>query len=129
MSYCSKVMGKSSCVDYIEGIAYALATESHISTKSVQSMKRRLNPCERILTRGIEHSVSVSVSPTVLKLIAHRRKVVVRRVMEEQARLRLLQKQSGRNDIVQDEAEALAQFSRERTAFARKWAVLKLLDD
>lgn len=125
MSYCSKVMGKSSCVDYIEGIAYALATESHISTKSVQSMKRRLNPCERILTRGIEHSVS----PTVLKLIAHRRKVVVRRVMEEQARLRLLQKQSGRNDIVQDEAEALAQFSRERTAFARKWAVLKLLDD
>ena len=74
------------------------------------------------------------MSPTVLKLIAHRRKVVVRRVMDEQARLRLLQKQqqqsgSSRNDIVKDEAEALAQFSRERTAFARKWAVLKLLDD
>ena len=120
-------MSQSSCVDYLEGIAYALATESSISTESVRLMKGRLNPCERILTRGIEHSVS----PTVLKLLAHRRKVVVRRVVGEQARLRKqlqqqLQESSGRNDSM---AEALAQFSREKTAFAREWAVLKLLDD
>mmetsp|Transcript_13005 Transcript_13005/g.21306 ORF Transcript_13005/g.21306 Transcript_13005/m.21306 type:complete len:240 (+) Transcript_13005:34-753(+) len=120
MSFCSKVMGQSSCVNYIEDIAYALATESSISMQSVQSMKRRLNPCERILTRGIEHSVS----PTVLKLLAHRRKVVTRRVVGEQARLR---QQSGRNDM--GDAEALAQFSREKTSFSRDWAVLKLMDD
>eukprot|EP00984_Skeletonema_dohrnii_P030856 scaffold22703_cov84-Skeletonema_dohrnii-CCMP3373.AAC.1 len=123
----------SSCpvVDVVEDIAYGLATES-LSLNEIQARIRQLHPQERILTRGIEHVVS----DTVLKLMAHRRKVVVRRVVNEQARLRqqLQQQQEevGRGRDAEAEwrmSMALAQFSMENTVFAKEWAVLKLLDD
>jgi len=121
----------SSCpvVDVVEDIAYGLATES-LDVMMIQARIRQLHPQERIFTRGIEHVVS----STVLKLMAHRRKVVVRRVVNEQARLRQLQQQVGSRGRDAAEAEwrmsmALAQFSMENTVFAKEWAVLKLLDD
>jgi len=124
----------SSCpvVDVVEDIAYGLATES-LDVMMIQARIRQLHPQERIFTRGIEHVVS----STVLKLMAHRRKVVVRRVVNEQARLRQLQQQQqqvgGRGrDAAEAEwrmSMALAQFSMENTVFAKEWAVLKLLDD
>ena len=123
----------SSCpvVDVVEDIAYGLATES-LDVMMIQARIRQLHPQERIFTRGIEHVVS----STVLKLMAHRRKVVVRRVVNEQARLRQLQQQQqqvgsrGRDAEVEWRMSmALAQFSMENTVFAKEWAVLKLLDD
>eukprot|EP00985_Skeletonema_marinoi_P012090 scaffold5771_cov184-Skeletonema_marinoi.AAC.1 len=61
---------------------------------------------------------------------------VVRRVVNEQARLRQLQQQQqqvgsrGRDAEVEWRMSmALAQFSMENTVFAKEWAVLKLLDD
>ena len=122
----------SSCpvVDVVEDIAYGLATES-LDVMMIQARIRQLHPQERIFTRGIEHVVS----STVLKLMAHRRKVVVRRVVNEQARLRQqLQQQVVSRGRDAAEAEwrmsmALAQFSMENTVFAKEWAVLKLLDD
>mmetsp|Transcript_20648 Transcript_20648/g.31871 ORF Transcript_20648/g.31871 Transcript_20648/m.31871 type:complete len:233 (-) Transcript_20648:96-794(-) len=132
MSYSSQVMSSCPVVDVVEDIAYGLATES-LDVMMIQARIRQLHPQERILTRGIEHVVS----STVLKLMAHRRKVVVRRVVNEQARLRQLQQQQqqvgGRwRDAAEAEwrmSMALAQFSMENTVFAKEWAVLKLLDD
>eukprot|EP00984_Skeletonema_dohrnii_P001795 scaffold590_cov100-Skeletonema_dohrnii-CCMP3373.AAC.8 len=130
MSYSSQVMSSCPVVDVVEDIAYGLATES-LSLNEIQARIRQLHPQERILTRGIEHMVS----DTVLKLMAHRRKVVVRRVVNEQARLRQLQQQQqqvGRGSDAEAEwrmSMALAQFSMENTVFAKEWAVLKLLDD
>jgi len=152
LRYCSKVIvGSSSCVvDVMECIAYSLATTSTTNHLLLQTLKTHLHPHERILTRGIEHTVS----PTVLKLLAHRRKVVIRKIVRESGRLRQQlrhqhhhqlqhhqhhqqqQHQLGRNhphpimgDTTEMEWRAFAQYSRENTAFAREWAVLKLLDD
>mmetsp|Transcript_26915 Transcript_26915/g.40009 ORF Transcript_26915/g.40009 Transcript_26915/m.40009 type:complete len:227 (-) Transcript_26915:97-777(-) len=130
MSYSSQVMRSCPVVDVVEDIAYGLATEG-LDGRMIQARIRQLHPQERILTRGIEHVVS----DTVLKLMAHRRKVVVRRVVNEQARLRQqLQQQQvvGRGRDAEAEwriSMALAQFSMENTVFAKEWAVLKLLDD
>jgi hypothetical protein len=88
-------------------------------------MKSHLHPTENILIRGIEHSVS----PSVLKYVAYRRKVAVRKVLREQRRLR--RERSSKSSIRRREkdemAKALGEYSRECTAFARDWAVQKLL--
>ncbi len=136
-------MRKSSCVDHMERVAYALlASERGMSTTdggSVQSSMKRtchlIHPCERILTRGIE----TCVSSTVCRLMEHKRKVVIRKVLSEQARLRHHRKQMKQIKCGQmgqmGDAEfewrmsmALAQCSMESTVFAKEWAVLKLLD-
>ena len=67
-------MEESACVDILKSIAYSLVT------KTAMKHHIHLHPHEKILTRGIEHAVS----PTVLKLMAHRRKVVTRKVLCEQ---------------------------------------------
>jgi hypothetical protein len=114
----SKAMEESACVDILESIAYSLVTKT--------AMKHQIHPHphEKILTRGIEHAVS----PTVLKLMAHRRKVVTRKVLCEQARLR---KQPGMNKKEPERrmAAELAQCSMAASMFAKDWAVLKLLHD
>ncbi len=129
-------------MDHIEGIAYALlatdrglSTDGRVQQSSMKQKRHNLHPCERILARGIEHQLS----STVCRLMEHRRKVVVRRVVSEQARLRqqrLQMKKLGMCEIMSGDAEfewrmsmALAQLSMESTAFAKEWAVLKLLDD
>jgi hypothetical protein len=80
-----------------------------------------------------------TISPTVLKLMAHRRRVVIRRIVTEQGRLRQLCQQQqgdgggsggeGNHSLIIRRDEALAHYSRENTAFAREWAVLKLLEE
>ncbi len=112
-------MAKSSCTDSLESIAYSLATKTATST-----MKHHLHPHEKMLTRGIEHTVS----PTVLKLIVHRRKVVIRKVLHKQARMR------EKPGINEQELELrmiveLAQCSMDASLFAKDWAALKLLHD
>jgi hypothetical protein len=88
-------------------------------------MKFYLHPTEKILIRGIEHSVS----PSVLKYVAYRRKVAVRKVLREQRRLR--RERSSKSSIRRREKDemaiALGEYSRECTAFARDWAAQKLL--
>jgi hypothetical protein len=94
-------------------------------------MKHHLHPNEKILIRGIEHSVS----PSVLKYVAYRRKVAVRKVLREQRRLRRERisssnsssKSSSSRREKDEMAKALGDYSRECTAFARDWAVQKLL--
>lgn len=130
---------KSSCGDHMEGIAYALlASERGMPTDDIRHsmMKRQdmIHPCERILTRGIE----AIVSPTVGRLMEHKRKAVVRRVLDEQERLRhqrMQMKRLGMSQMIGDAefewrmSMALAQCSMESTVFAKEWAILKLLDD
>ena len=86
-------------------------------------MKSHLHPTEKILIRGIEHSVS----PSVLKYVAYRRKVAVRKVLREQRRLRRERSSSSSSSDKDEMAKALGDYSRECTAFARDWAVQKLL--
>lgn len=135
-------MRKGSCVDHVmEGIAHALlASERGMSTEGSiiqSSMKRQchlIHPCERILTRGIE----TCVSSTVCRLMEHKRKVVIRKVLSEQARMRhqrMQMKQIGMCGQMGDAefewrmSMALAECSWSSTVFAKEWAMLKLLDD
>jgi len=155
----------SNCLDVVECIAYSLATTATATPTSsndaaaaaaaaavgqpnninnmnpsnrllLQTLKSHLHPHERILIRGMEHTIS----PTVLKLMAHRRRVVIRRIVTEQGRLRQLCQQQqgggggggggeGNHSLIIRRDEALAHYSRENTAFAREWAVLKLLEE
>lgn len=114
-------MAESSCTESLESIAYSLAFASKTATST---MKHHLHPHEKILTRGIEHTVS----PTVLKLIAHRRKVVIRKVLREQARMR---EKHGvdKQDLEMRMIVKLAQCSMNASLFAKDWAELKLLHD
>ena len=139
-------MRKSSCVDHMEGLAYALlANERGMSSSNTEgirnSMKRQchlnIHPCERILTRGLETCVSSAVG----RLMEHKRKVVVRRVLSEQARMlhqrmQMKKQQIGMSQKKMRDAEfewrmsmTLAQCSMESTVFSKEWAMLKLLDD
>ena len=93
-----------------------------LSQETINTMKSHLRPTEKILIRGIEHSVS----PSVLKYVAYRRKVAVRKVLREQRRLRR-ERSSSSNSDKDEMAKALGEYSRECTAFARDWAVQKLL--
>lgn len=110
-------MEKSSCVDTFESIAYSLAT------KTATPLHHHVHPHEKILTRGVEHIVS----PTVLKLLAHRRKVVMRRVLREQASLRKQLSGMNKRELECRMTEELAQCSMAGSEFAKGWAVLKLL--
>lgn len=112
-------MAESSCAESFESIAYSLATRT-----ATRAMIHHLHPHDKIQTRGIEHTVS----PTVLKLIAHRRKVVIRKVLREQARMRekpgITKQELDLRMIVE-----LAQCSMNASLFAKDWAALKLLHD
>ncbi len=91
-----------------------------LSQETIDTMKSHLHPTEKILIRGIEHSVS----PSVLKYVAYRRKVAVRKVLREQRRLR--RSKSSSSSDKDEMAIALGEYSRDCTAFARDWAVQKL---
>ncbi len=114
----SKAMAKSSCVDTLESIAYSLATKAPTPLHHV-------HPHEQILSRGIEHTLS----PTVQKLLIHRRKVLIRKVLCKQASSRKELSVSGMNkkELEWIMSEELAQCSRAGSEFAKDWAVLKLL--
>ena len=102
-----------------------------LSQETINTMKSHLHPTEKILIRGIEHTVS----PSVLKYVAYRRKVAVRKVVREQRRLRRERSsrisgsgsKSSSSKEKEEMAKALGEYSRECTAFARDWAVQKLL--
>ena len=111
-------MANSSCVDTLESIAYSLATKT-------APPLRHVHPHEQILSRGIEHTLS----PTVQKLLIHRRKVLMRKVLCKQASVRKQLSESGMNkkELEWIMSEELAQCSRAGSEFAKDWAVLKLL--
>ena len=115
----SKAMANSSCVDTLESIAYSLAT------KAPTPLHHHVHPHEQILSRGIEHTLS----PTVQKLLIHRRKVLMRKVLCKQASLRKQLSESGMNrkELEWIMSEELAQCSRAGSEFAKDWAMLKLL--
>ena len=115
----SKAMANSSCVDTLESIAYSLAT------KAPTPLHHHVHPHEQILARGIEHTLS----PTVQKLLVHRRKVLMRKVLCKQASLRKQLSESGMNrkELEWIMSEELAQCSRAGSEFAKDWAMLKLL--
>ena len=103
-----------------------------LSQETIDTMKSHLHPTEKILIRGIEHSVS----PSVLKYVAYRRKVALRKVLREQRRLRRERSSSSSSGSSSSKSSsrekdemaiALGEYSRECTAFARDWAVQKLL--
>lgn len=95
-----------------------------LSQETINTMKSHLHPTEKILIRGIEHTVS----PSVLEYVAYRRKVAVRKVVREQRRLRRERGSKVSSSREKEEmAKALGEYSRECTAFARDWAVQKLL--
>ena len=151
MAYCSRVLRERQCLNVVENIAHHIATNiasdvtdesSSTSTsslndeacRSIDTFKQQQLPQERLLTRGIEHTIS----PTVLKLINLGRNAVILRVLREQERLRQQLQYYERQRIgipTSDEqvqwrmSMALAQVSRESSLFAREWAVHKLMDE
>ena len=112
----SKAMANSSCVDTLESIAYSLATKAPTPLHHV-------HPHEQILSRGIEHTLS----PTVQKLLVHRRKVLMRKVLCKQASLRKDLSGMNKKELERIMSEELAQCSRAGSEFAKDWAMLKLL--
>ena len=114
----SKAMAKSSCVDTLESIAYSLATKTATPLHHVHP-----HPHEKILARGIEHIVS----PTVQKLLAHRRKVIIRKVLCKQTSLRQQLSGMDKKELEWRMTEEMSQCSMAGSEFAKDWAMLKLL--
>ena len=116
LRYFSNAMEDSPCADTFLSLARSLATKTTVP-------KHDLQPNEKILARGVEHNLK----PKLQGLVALHRKVVIRKVLREQSRLRQEKHQLG---LSRDEFEQrIAESSRSASGFSKDWAILKLLND